>query len=108
MNRPLDDTLRVLADPERRGLLYAFLDHDPPSAGSVAIPDEVPTNGAPEADVNLRMHHVHLPMLEEAGLVEWQREDEVVTTGPAFDDVQPLLQRLADADADPTGGSDGG
>ncbi|WP_226480326.1 DUF7344 domain-containing protein [Natrinema amylolyticum] len=40
----------------------------------------------------LEKHHVHLPKLAEYGFIEWDREDHVVTKGPRFDDVRPLLE----------------
>lgn len=49
----------------------------------------------PSVDDDLvRMHHIHLPKLAEYGLIEWDRDENVVTKGPRFEDVQLLLTGL--------------
>jgi hypothetical protein len=50
-----------------------------------------------DVDVDLdpiRMHHVHLPKLTEAGYVESSDDGERVTPGDAFEEIQPLLDVL--------------
>lgn len=39
----------------------------------------------------LELYHNHLPKLDDAGLIEWDREEGVVEKGPRFDEVHPLL-----------------
>lgn len=59
------------------------------------------TRNIPDVDEELlRTHVVHLPKLVEYGYVEWDRDDDVVTRGPRFDDVQRLLALLYGSRAD--------
>jgi hypothetical protein len=53
-----------------------------------------PGDGTPTAE-KLRLYHTHLPKLESHGVVEWDRENDIVTRGPAFDDVAPSVRLLA-------------
>lgn len=39
------------------------------------------------------LHHVKLPELESAGVIEFDRRDETVSRGPRFDETPPLLTR---------------
>lgn len=53
---------------------------------------------------DLKLIHVHLPKLEEAGLIEWDPEHEAVRRGPEFREIRPILQLLNDnPDAFPSG-----
>lgn len=38
--------------------------------------------------------HSHLPKLEDAGLVEWDREAGTASRGPSFGEVEPALRSL--------------
>lgn len=40
------------------------------------------------------MQHKHLPKLEALGFVEWDRENQYVTRGPQFREIEPLLELL--------------
>jgi len=43
---------------------------------------ELSETGSDEATTRLELYHRHLPALEAAGLVDWNQEDETVTTAP--------------------------
>lgn len=43
----------------------------------------------------IEFRHVHLPKLEEEGLIDWNRESNVVARGPDFEEIEPLLELLA-------------
>ena len=81
--RTLDDYLQLLANGQRRRILRALLG----SEGPVTVDP-----GDPAA--HARLHHIHLPKLESAGLVDWNRRGGTVVRGPAFDDVVPLLEAI--------------
>ena len=38
------------------------------------------------------LHHVHLPELQAAGVIEFDRCEETVRRGPRFDEGRPLLK----------------
>jgi len=82
----LDDYLRLLADERKRRLLRSLLDAD---GDPVALSPDDPHERA-------RLHHIHLPKLADAGLIDWDRRDHLVVRGPAFDEVVPLLEAIAD------------
>lgn len=46
----------------------------------------------------VELFHVHLPKLEEMGLVVWNEEEWVVSRGPRFEDVRPVVTLMQDAD----------
>lgn len=93
MSSTLDEVFRALADQERRRLLLAVFEQN---ASSFDYPDDVfPAHDVGE-EVHVRMNHVHLPLLDQAGLIEWDREDEQIAKGPTFDDVRPLFDFLAE------------
>jgi hypothetical protein len=86
----LEEYLRVLAHERRRQLLTLLLDRA--DQEEVAIPDSVIQDDADRDAVRLAFHHMHLPKLDECGLVEWDRDAGVVTKGPNFDNVRPLVE----------------
>lgn len=69
-----DRLYRLLADGERRTLLAVLLERDEP------LPlTDLRTRLADDGDerkVGIRLVHAHLPKLDEAGLVEYDREAE--------------------------------
>jgi hypothetical protein len=60
---------------------------DPISDGGVA-------EGPPPSST-IRLRHNHLPRLEDAGYIEWDREAETVSRGPAFDEIEPAIRLLS-------------
>lgn len=114
-----DELFDALAHVQRRRLLVSFVDRDSRSVPELSgagrrvmaaheslvdqyLTDSLEVAGAEKTVV--RMHHVHLPKLSDYGFVEWERDADVVTRGPRFDEVEPLLDLLDDdrvADAEP-------
>ena len=85
-----DAAFRALADRHRRQLLLALLSHTPQD--EVSVPDDVPLDRAETDELRSELHHVHLPMLERHGFVEWDRQAKTVGRGPAYDEIRPLLE----------------
>ncbi|WP_177209108.1 hypothetical protein [Natronobacterium haloterrestre] len=46
----------------------------------------------------IEKRHVHLPKLVDYGYIEWDREAAVITKGPEFDEIRPLLEFLNERD----------
>lgn len=106
-----DHLLDAVADQDRRRLLVSLLDHNPQQiqalsdvSRDLAQADEgllrlYLKNSQEIADVDeelLRLQVVHIPKLVEYGFIEWDQEERVVTKGPRFDEIRPLVKRLAD------------
>nr|WP_218153825.1 hypothetical protein [Halopelagius inordinatus] len=52
-------------------------------------------DGESREQARIELRHVHLPKLEESGLIEWNRESGAVARGPEFEEIEPLLELLA-------------
>jgi hypothetical protein len=88
--------LRCLEDQARRRLLVAILDRTPRSDALDVPEDVVPLGERDRETVQIAFEHVHLPMLESQGYVSWDRDAGVVTRGPAFAELRPLLELIED------------
>lgn len=108
--------LFLLCERERVDLPEGLLTRPASTAGGVAggrssrssgetRAGEVPGSGVTPRDadeVELDLHHRHLPKLEDRGLVECGPDERTVSRGPAFEEVEPALRALAEnADAFP-------
>jgi hypothetical protein len=82
----LDTYLRLLAAERNRQLLRSLLDAD---GSPVSVESD-------DANERARLHHVNLPKLSSAGLIDWDPRDDLIVRGPAFDDVIPLLEAIDD------------
>lgn len=104
-----DEVFDAMADRQRRQLLGQLLADGPqpvPYLSTVsreilqahpAVLREYLAGSEEVADANkadIRTHHVYLPKLAEYNYIEWDRDAHVVTSGPSFDDVRPLLELL--------------
>jgi hypothetical protein len=78
-----DGLMRALSDARRRELLTALRDED-----------HIRPFPGDERSRTIQLHHVHLPLLEEAGLVAWDRDSGVVRRGEGFEAVEPILTAL--------------
>lgn len=52
-----------------------------------------------DEDLELDLFHRHLPKLDGAGFINWDREADIITRGPRFEEIAPLV-RLMDGHAD--------
>lgn len=109
-----DTFLQLLADENRRRILFLLCETD-----SIRLPDAIlprgqtlsrrpdgsnsgPTSeGASGSDerarrqMEIQLHHRHLPKLQRADLIEWDRDTGTVSRGPQFEDIEPALRLLA-------------
>jgi hypothetical protein len=106
----LDELLTLLASPQRRRVLTLLL--DAPSiegdAGTLLEslrrigdrdndPDAPMADGSGDEQLRTALEHVHLPKLDAAGVVAWDRVAGRVARGPAFDDAEPVVRLLYDS-----------
>ena len=87
-----DEAFRALADSRRRQLLVALLEHNPQQEFSTV--GDVESDGFYEEGERIDFQHTHLPLLEEHGYIEWDRDAGEITRGPDWDEIVPLLRAL--------------
>lgn len=90
----LDQVYRALSQPVRRQLLLTLQKGTPCTVEEIAAMQSGAENQA--EDVVVKLHHVHLPLLDDAGFIEWDRESETITKGPQFEDLRPHLETSAE------------
>ena len=89
----LNDALfAALSDPHRRKLLVSLMRDD--SQDVLSIPEAVYDGDADLQTLEVELVHVHLPMLEDHGFVDWDRRSQVVVRGPQFEEIEPCLRVL--------------
>lgn len=102
----IETTLRLLADQQRRQILRWIA----ATAGEVPVdtltqrldePESVPASEESATDAAvLRLQHVHLPMLEQAGVIVYDAEAGAVQRGAGFAEVLSLLDVIESHRAD--------
>jgi hypothetical protein len=89
-----DEVLEALADPYRRQLLLALIEHNPQDDG-----DSDPLNIHPECDDTLSKMNIFMgnpPKLDEMGIINWNKEDKEILKGPDWAEFEPLLRLIAE------------
>lgn len=76
----------LLSNGHRHRLLRTLLEE----GSTTAIP---PSDDTTPESVRIALYHIHLPKLDEAGLIEWDRDRNQVSKGPRFKTVVDLLGR---------------
>lgn len=89
----LDAQFDALRHVERRRLLSAVLDAKTDEDLPVTI-DQLEPDDAPDS-YEMAMIHMHIPNLEEKGLIDVSEDDRAVTPGPRFDRIRPLLELIS-------------
>ena len=97
-----DAALRLIASHRRRRILQYLRENWEGGvpletlAGEIAGSDttESPDSRTGVERAKIELHHNHLPKLAEHDVIEWDQEKGVVTRGPAFDAVEPLVALL--------------
>ncbi|MFC7133944.1 MULTISPECIES: DUF7344 domain-containing protein [Salinibaculum] len=90
------DRFRALANPYRRQLLVALLEHNPQRDDDVDPLDHVTAAEADAEQFRATLTHVHLPKLAELGYIDWDRETGNINRGPNWDAAASLLQLIRD------------
>lgn len=97
VNSMINDQFKALSSERRRDVLLTLLDQqdrvDPPSEY-----EQIEIDGGEDLSA-ISMQHVHLPMLEDCGYIEWDKESQSVSKGPQFDELEPLLTVLEENEA---------
>ncbi len=91
----MDECFEALANIHRRRMLVALLDHNP-QEDTIAVPEDVHDGEQALEVLQTEFYHSHLPQLEEAGFIGWNRDTHEVVKGPRFDEIRPLLELMRD------------
>lgn len=92
----LDIVLDALANTYRRRLLTALLEHNPQDDEDSHLPTDVSIADEDLEQLKVHITHIHLPKLEDAGLIEWDRDTNEIRKGSQFEEIRPLLQLMND------------
>lgn len=93
LSRPgVDRAANVLRDRHRRRILFGL------RAGRVSREADVALRRPDQEEVKSDLQSTHLPMLEEEGIIEWDRETGEIRKGPNFDEIEPFLRLLEEHD----------
>lgn len=106
-----DTLFGLLSNPVRRRVLIALCDRD-----QVRVPEDIRARSTVDAShpegrrrlpgveavesesdgtrLMLQLYHRDLPRMEEEGVIEWDRDTNVVSRGPEFDTIEPTLRLL--------------
>lgn len=94
-----DDLYHALSERDRRRTLYGLLDEPRRTREEVAdliAGMRATQNGVVRRTdrqrIETRLHHVHLPLLEDAGLIEYDHDTGVVRLVPLADCVEDLIE----------------
>ena len=90
-----DVLFESIADRDRRRLLLALAESEPED--EIDVDEFVAVHADRSESLGIELHHVHLPKLEHADLVDWDRETRTIRTGPRFHELRPQLERLMEA-----------
>jgi hypothetical protein len=93
LHTEFDTALSALADPYRRQLFLALLEHNPQDDDDTDPLDLVPEKDEPEI-LKTELVHNHLPKLEEMGFITWNRTTNKISKGPNWDEIAPLLKLI--------------
>lgn len=77
----------VVDHPYRYRVLVALTRDDPAASISIGATDSESPSDEPDV-LRRRLYDDHLPKLDDAELINWDRETGTITRGPRFDEMQ--------------------
>jgi hypothetical protein len=87
---PLNRLFAILSNHHRRRILTLLAAH-PHGAQPLSLADLGTQNGDRER-FEVGIHHIHLPMLEAGGYLEWDQTTDTIRRGSDFDAIEPALE----------------
>jgi len=86
-----------VTEPEQRRVIAGLVD------GTVEVVRDLRHRGRSE-EIEAELRESHLPALEEAGYIEWDREEGTIRPGPNFDEAAAHVADVPDPDEEPADG----
>lgn len=90
----LDQLFTCLSHPTRRRILATLATNNPHDEEEFESPDFKPEDEELEL-FRMQLYHHHLPHLEQGGYIAWDRDADIITRGPNFEEVQPLIELIS-------------
>lgn len=88
----LSEVLDVLSHPHRREILTRLHALNPRDGDEFELEELTGKDELDDGTVNLV--HVHLPKSADAGFINWDQERHVVTRGPRFQEIEPVIDLM--------------
>ena len=87
-NERIANTLLALGNPHLRDILLEL--HD----GRLNNFNSALMRSSQAEEIKRELEDQHLPMLEEAGFIEWHPETGEISEGPNFEQIRPILELI--------------
>lgn len=102
-----DNLYRALASTRRRRLLYLLLEEGRSTIDTVttvltgwnATDSETMATPEDREQILVTLEHVHLPLLDETGMITYDSDDRVIDIEPLDPVVDDLIRRSVDAES---------
>ena len=95
----LTELFEMLSHEYRRRILVAVARDNPKDVDDITSESIANEHEGDDDALELiaqQLHHTHLPKLDDAGFVDWDRESGRITRGPRFGEIEPLLRLMSD------------
>jgi len=89
-NGVTDEIVDTLRHPIRRRLLFSLYEQGQ-DASELPL-QQISGLSFEEENIRTKLYHVHLPKLEEKGYVRWDGDEHIITKGPEWNEIEPLLR----------------
>lgn len=91
----LDRAFEILSHPYRRRILMLLSEVNPRDEDEIT-PEKIATEDDELEPLTTELYHLHLPKLEEASYVAWDRDTHTIRRGSRFDEIAPLIKLMHD------------
>ena len=90
----LDSFAECMGHEHRRKVLFTL--HQAEEGERLVVPDDFLDQDVDRERLVIELTHRHLPKLQDAGYVEWDRARGEIREGEDFERLEPLLEVLTD------------
>lgn len=90
----LGELLEILSHPHRRRIITRLHDRNPRDEDGFEL--EELTNNNELGNETITLIHIHLPKLADSGFIDWNQEQQIVTRGPRFEEIPPLIDLMVE------------